>query len=225
VAAESGVSGPHARPRAVVFDWDNTLVDTWPVIHAALNATLTQFGHAPWTPNETRARVRRSMRDSFPDLFGAQWEDAAAAFYTHFEAVHLDALTVADGAEALLQALDGAGVPMAVVSNKQGRFLRKEAEALGWTPYFKRLVGASDAPRDKPAPDPVLMALDAAGVSASPEVWFVGDADIDIACAHGAGLSGVLVNPDPPHVGTFDASTPDRYCANLTALRAAIDAG
>ena len=27
-------------PRAAIFDWDNTLVDTWPVIHESMNATL-----------------------------------------------------------------------------------------------------------------------------------------------------------------------------------------
>lgn len=32
------------RPRAVIFDWDHTLVDNWDAIRAALNFTLTSFG-------------------------------------------------------------------------------------------------------------------------------------------------------------------------------------
>ena len=63
-------------PRAVVFDWDNTLVDTWPVIHDSMNAALAAMGHAPWSFDETRERVRRSMREAFPEMFGARWEEA-----------------------------------------------------------------------------------------------------------------------------------------------------
>src|SRR4029079_2421978 len=36
-------------PRAVLFDWDNTLVDNWATITEAFNATLTAMGHRPWT--------------------------------------------------------------------------------------------------------------------------------------------------------------------------------
>ena len=28
------------KPKAIVFDWDNTLVDTWPIIHMAINQTM-----------------------------------------------------------------------------------------------------------------------------------------------------------------------------------------
>ncbi len=52
-------------PKAVIFDWDDTLVDGWPAIHEATNDTLTTFGLEPWTYEQTRANVRRSMRDIF----------------------------------------------------------------------------------------------------------------------------------------------------------------
>ena len=36
-------------PRAILFDWDNTLADNWAAIHGAMNATLVAMGQAPWT--------------------------------------------------------------------------------------------------------------------------------------------------------------------------------
>jgi len=42
------------RPRALLFDWDNTLVDSWLVIHDALVVTFTAMGHEPWTLAETK---------------------------------------------------------------------------------------------------------------------------------------------------------------------------
>ena len=50
------------KPRALIFDWDNTLVDTWPTIHEALRQTFNAMDLEPWTLAETRQRVRKSMR-------------------------------------------------------------------------------------------------------------------------------------------------------------------
>ena len=69
------------EPRALLFDWDNTLIDSWLALHHAIKATFEALGREPWTLDETRARVRASARDSFPILFGAQAEEATAIFY------------------------------------------------------------------------------------------------------------------------------------------------
>ena len=37
-------------PKAVLFDWDNTLVDTWPCIGRATNITLETMGHPDADP-------------------------------------------------------------------------------------------------------------------------------------------------------------------------------
>ena len=100
------------------------------------------------------------------------------------------------------------GLILGVVSNKTGRFLRAEAESLGWTPLFHRLVGATDAPRDKPARDPVDLALAESGLVAGPDVWFVGDTDIDLLCAVTAGCTPVLIREDPPAAGEFPGHEP-----------------
>jgi phosphoglycolate phosphatase len=62
------------KPRAVIFDWDNTLVNTWPIIHDALNKTFAEHSLPLWEFEKTKARVRKSMRDSFPEIFGDNWQ-------------------------------------------------------------------------------------------------------------------------------------------------------
>lgn len=182
-----------SRPRAIVFDWDNTLVDSWVTIHAALVETFEAMGHQPWTFEETQVRVRHSMRESFPKLFGDAWEEAARRFYDAFERVHIEHLRPVPGAGDMLSGLDEAGICLAVVSNKTGRYLRAEATHLGWQEFFHRMVGAGDAARDKPAADPVHMALEGCGVAAGAAVWFVGDAGIDMEIAHKTGCIPVLL--------------------------------
>ena len=41
------------RPRAILFDWDNTLVDSWTTIHEALNAVMAAMEKPLWSLRET----------------------------------------------------------------------------------------------------------------------------------------------------------------------------
>lgn len=187
--------GAISRPKAILFDWDNTLVDTWPCIIQAMNTTLVAMGQSPWSEAEAKARIAKSMRETFPVLFGERWDQAKKVFQQSFKDIHIDMLTALPGAEDLLAAARGAGVYLGVVSNKTGAFLRTEADHLGWTPYFGTLVGAGDAERDKPACDPVHMALAQSGIVAGPEVWFVGDNAVDVQCGAESGCVPVLIHP------------------------------
>jgi phosphoglycolate phosphatase len=195
-------------PSAILFDWDNTLVDNWGAIHEALNLTLAAMGHPTWTYDETRLRVQRSLRDSFPQMFGERWPEARDVYYRSFSEVHLRTLRPMPGAAELLRDLAQRGVYLAVVSNKTGKFLRLEATHLGWDSHFHRLIGATDAPKDKPAVEPVDLALADSGIQRNAAVWFVGDGAVDVECARNAGLSAILVGDNP--TGDVAAETTGR---------------
>ncbi|HJQ60748.1 MAG TPA: HAD family hydrolase [Vineibacter sp.] len=209
-------------PRALLFDWDNTLVNTWGVITTSYNAALAHFGMPAWSEDDTRARAHNSLRDTFPRLFGDRWQEARSVFFQTFDAVHLERLRTQPGAEALLAALSKRGLYLAVVSNKTGAALRKEVTYLGWDRYFGRVVGATDAIRDKPAPDPVQLALEAAPFGAGEHVWFVGDTRVDLECAHKSGCLPVLMRDTGPQLDEFASFPPRVHVANCYALLALI---
>jgi len=186
-----------ARPRAILFDWDNTLVDSWAVIHEALNHVMAAMGKQSWTIAETRARVRLSLRESFPAHFGDRWEEARGIYLDRFRAIHLERLAALPGRAELLEGLSGEGIYLGVVSNKTGALLRREAEQLAWSRHFGGIVGAGDAHADKPDPAPVHLALAPSGVPAGGSVWFVGDTGVDIECANSAGCVAVLLGGEP----------------------------
>ena len=206
------------RPVAVLFDWDNTLVDTWGVIHDALNKTFVEFGLEPWTMDQVRGRVRRSMRESFPPLFGDRWEEAGSYFMDAFAAVHLERIAPINGAEDMLRTFQSLGLFLGVVSNKTGEFLREEAEHLAWDGFFGRIIGATDAPQDKPARDPVDLALTSSGFETGPNVWFVGDTDVDLECAVNAGCTPVLIRETAPRTGEFADYPPVYHFESCLAL-------
>ena len=205
------------RPRAIVFDWDNTLVDSWATIHEALVRTFTTMGHQPWTLAETKTRVRRSLRDAFPALFGERWDEARKLYLDHFTSIHIERLAPIAGVTELLLEAHEAGFHLAVLSNKTGRILRLEAEHLGWHAYFKRLVGAGDASADKPDPVAMRLALEGSGFAGS-DVWYVGDTGLDMECAARAGCVGVLLGAGDPEDQAFVRFPPQRRFADVTAL-------
>ncbi len=205
-------------PRAIIFDWDDTLIDNWSAIHHALNDTLTLMGHEPWSFEKTRSGVRRSMRDSFPDLFGARWEEAADHFYTQFRAVHLSNLNILDHVPELLDWLQNDGLYLGVVSNKNGELLRQEVSHLNWSSYFSSIVGADDAVRDKPDPAPLELCLIGSGIPLEKSVWYVGDALSDMECSTRGGLSGVLIHPKGTISGDFSSFPPDLTVSNALEL-------
>ena len=206
------------KPKAIIYDWDNTLVDSWPPIRDALNTTLVHFGMMPWSMDEVRGRVRKSLRESFPDLFGDEWQNAADIFYRRYGEIHATSIEPIDGVSKMLALNKGLGIFQAVVSNKAGKYLRKEADILGWTGYFGSIIGANDAPHDKPAIDPVHMALKDSRYTAGQSVWFVGDTDIDMQCAINADCIPVLMRGGIEEKGEFDQFSPQLRFDSAEAL-------
>ena len=181
------------RPQAILFDWDNTLVDSWVTIHQALNTVMTGMGKPLWSLQETKRRVRLSLRESFPWHFGDRWEEARCLYLDTFARIHLDQLTALPGRGELLEQLSDAGIFLGVVSNKTGALLRREVERLGWSAFFGRVIGAGDALSDKPDAAPVTLALEPSGVGSGETVWLVGDTGVDMECARNSGCVPVLL--------------------------------
>ena len=208
---------PSARPDVLLFDWDNTLVDGWAGITAALNAAFTAFDKPLWTIDDTKNRVRVALKESFPVMFGDAWERARDIFYDRFRADHLAHVRPMEGAlDALLA---GAGLPMGVVSNKAGSYLRDEVVHLGWSAHFETVIGAGDAVADKPAPDPILLALQRLGRPADHGVWYLGDTASDMVAAKAAGVTAVLVG-DAAHDGGVEQAAPDIHVHSAHELAA-----
>src|SRR5579864_9098168 len=96
-----------SRPRALIFDWDNTLVDSWGTIHDALNFLMAAMEKPLWTIEQTRERVRLSLREAFPAIFGERWEEAQRIYLDRFRAIHLERLAPLPGRADMLRELAG----------------------------------------------------------------------------------------------------------------------
>jgi phosphoglycolate phosphatase len=177
------------------------------------------FDRPLWSVEDTRNRVRVSLRESFPVMFGDRWEHARDIFYSTLTDKHLDHVTAMPGVPDVLDT--GSAWPQGVVSNKAGAFLRREVAHLGWSSFFGPVIGAGDASADKPDPAPILMALRHFGQTADPSVWYMGDTALDMAAARAAGVTAVLIG-NADHDGGVERAAPDIHFTSAHALRSCL---
>ena len=184
------------KPKAILFDWDNTLVDTWPIIMFALNTMFEQMNRPTYSEEQMRREIHKSARDSLPKLFGDDWQKAEQIYQTTYLKHRYEKLTLLPQAREMLDLLKADGtIYMSIVSNKTGQTLREEISYLKLDDYFVKQIGSLDADNDKPAIDPVLLALKPSSIVPSEDVWFIGDTVIDVECAINAGCTPFIYGP------------------------------
>jgi len=171
-------------PKAIIFDWDNTLTNTWPLINYSMNKMLREMGHQEWSDEKIKARTHLSMRDYFPQLFGDKWQEAGKIYVNAYHEKNLEKLEFLPRALELLDLLNAKNIQLFVISNKRGKTLREEAENFAVTDKFVRIIGSHDATEDKPSTKVVDFTLD--GTNLDPKndlIWFIGDSEVDLQCA------------------------------------------
>ena len=192
--------GQLSKPAAIFLDWDGTLVDSFAFLLSAHNHVRGIIGLPPFTAETFNEYFGQPREILYKNLYGERREDAKKHFEQFVLQNHLKALKPLPGAQDVVNTIRAMGVPSGIISNKKGDFIRKEIESFGWTPYFAAIVGAGEAPQDKPAADPLLLAIALAGVDAPREsIWYVGDSETDARCAFAAGCPFIFINHNDEH--------------------------
>lgn len=204
----------------VFFDWDGTLVDSLKFLHLAHNHVRVHFGLPIWSMDEFKGNMKYSSLQLYPKIYGDQTNEALEVLKAFIMANHLHHLELIDGAVQLLDRLNAANIPMGVVSNKRHMFVVREVEHLGWSHYFKAVVGAGEAGNDKPDSAPLVLALGRAGLSPGPHILYVGDTVTDLECADNTGCrAGFLYheNPQNPLISKHNPEIAVKNCIDLAA--------
>ena len=181
-------------PKAIIFDWDNTLVNNWDPIFIAYKKTLKNLGLKKQSREETLKNAKYSLRETFPRIFKNDWKKAKKIFYYEFKKIHLQKIKPLPNAEKILKIIKEKRIVCGIISNKEGNLLRKEINKLGWNKkYFKFLVGANEAKRDKPSKYPLLLALNKISLKPNKNIWYVGDNEIDVEFAKKNNCSSIFI--------------------------------
>lgn len=178
--------------RAVVFDWDGTLVDTLPAITRANAEVLGSLG-VGYDDAAYRAAYSPDWRSMYRRLGvpAEQIEDAGWRWLGAYRSLMTEVQTFA-GVEVAVRRLRDAGYLMGIVTAGDRPVVEHQLQATGLDAYFPVLVCGEDMPFAKPHPAPLLAALEQLGLRGDPALaTYVGDAPDDMRMARTVGSRGV----------------------------------
>ncbi len=208
--------------KAILWDWDNTLVDTFGAILSAQNVMRRFYGMPTWTKNEAKAAMNTSGRNLIRDLVGEERAQEARQIYLKAYTQNATAINLKPGAIDVLEKAKSLGYINILASNKAGSILRNEVHTLNMDHYFDRIIGAEDTPNDKPSKSFTDAAL--AGFSYQ-EVLSIGDGKADIKMGHNYENGyGILVWTDP-NTPEFQDDKPDYAFADLQSIAIFLERG
>ena len=214
----------------ILFDLDGTLIETAPEIADAVNDTLKQFDLPPVSQQQVNDWIGHGTRELLIQALAFTGQTTAETvrhsdsfkliereFGKHYEARCGTRSHLYPHVRETLHALRAAGVKLAVVTNKEGRYTQVVLDAHQMAPLFDRVVSGDTLPVKKPDPAAIDDALQRFGV-ARERALFVGDSSIDVATARNAGIT-VWALPYGYNMGQpIESCHPDRVIADFSAL-------
>jgi pyrophosphatase PpaX len=175
----------------VLFDFDGTVVDSGAMILASFRHATKTVLDRELSDAELLAAVGTPLHEQMRLIDAERAEELVAVYRAHNEPLH-DALQPCDGILDVLGQLKDEGRRLGIVTAKRGATVELAFAVLPLRDYFDIVVAAEDVERHKPAPDPLLVALER--LDAQPdEAVYVGDSPFDVAAAKAAGVHSVAV--------------------------------
>ena len=200
----------------ILFDWDGTLLDSFAADAQAYSQMFAALGMR-WSMEELKRhyspnwhRVYRAAR-----LPKAKWDEADRLWMRFYKKQRPE---LQPGALRVLRALEPR-YTLALVSSGSRARVRRQLREHHVAAMFRAKVCSEDAPRRKPHPAPLRMALDV--LCLAPEACvYVGDAPEDIEMAHRAGMRGIGVLGGSPVPERLRAASPDALIQTIKGLPA-----
>jgi phosphoglycolate phosphatase len=211
--------------RAVIFDFDGTLADSYPGITASVNHVRARHGLTPLQELEVRPHVGRGPAHLLAcTVPGGDAEQDLQAYRAHHPSVMYSGTRLLPGVMEALAALKRAGRLTAVCSNKPVAFTRALLAHFCIGPLLDVVLGPEDVPRPKPAPDMLQAALSRLETPPGAALY-VGDMVVDIETARSAGVAVWVVPTGSDDRDTLLAARPDRLLEGLGELSTCLKLG
>ncbi len=208
------MTAPFRDVRAILFDWDGTLLNSFEAGASAYLAMFRAMG-IPWTLRDLERhyspdwyRVYRAAR-----LPRALWQRADRIWRLHYARQQSSLMP---GARAVLHAMAARYTVGLVTSGDRSR-VRRELRHFGLTRLFRVRIYAESTKLRKPHPDPLKLALRRLRVTPESAVY-VGDAPEDILMARRAGVRSIAVFGSFPTHTRLRAARPGAIIKHIAQL-------
>jgi phosphoglycolate phosphatase len=188
--------GMDMPPSLVIFDLDGTLVNSLPDLAASVNFMRAEFGLEPIGLDDVKRGIGKGARNLVTKTMPQDDEridEALELFLGHNGRTLAIHSRLYPGVMELLKSLNLAGIPIALVSNKNTAHSELLLRSLGIVDYFQTILGGDAVKNCKPAPDPLMEAIQRSGAHGKTTVM-IGDSINDFDAAVAAGVRAIGCN-------------------------------
>lgn len=184
------------KANAILFDLDGTLLDTARDLGNALNQILSTLGR-PAVAHDTYRNIASDGAKGMLELgFGEDLKNFDLAnlrqqfldYYENNISVDTDYF---NGIESLLLTLNEKNIPWGIVTNKPEFLTLQLVKSFPLLENCAVIISGDTLSKRKPHPLPLLHAEKKLRL-ASPNTWYIGDAERDIQAANAANMTSVI---------------------------------
>lgn len=198
--------------RAVLYDWDGTLLNSAETSFRCYQGVFSSLGlgfdradfERTYSPNWYRTYRAVGLPE-------ARWAEADRLWLEHYGRQPGE---LVPGAREALGRVSRRELAQGLVSSGDGRRVRQELLSHGLEAFFGAVVCGGETEGRKPDPEPLRLALARLGVDPG-EAAYLGDSPEDVEMARAAGVFSVGVPGGFPNRDALQASAPDLLAASL----------
>lgn len=204
--------------KAIIFDLDGTLVDSYPGIHQSLNEMLRALKLPEVDLETVKRRVGRGvlnlMQSSVP---AGTVPKALELFRESYDHTHLSGTLLLPDVVETLSELKKRGIALAIASNKPFEFTQNILKHLKIDSYFLACAGPEGEIKPKPHPSMLRSIMKQLYVDATVTLY-VGDMTLDAETATNAGVRVGLIATGGHTKRELEGVRPDYLFSRLKEL-------
>jgi len=179
--------------KAILFDFDGTLVDTNQLIIRSFKETFNVlFPERQFTEQELLDCIGPTLEETGHKYYGHNPDYLVDVYRRLCWQYHDEMIEVYPGVEEMLKALKKMNLKLVIVTSKKRDMLSQGLEITKLTNYFDWIVAADDVTNPKPHQEPIERVLNYYSLQPE-ECLMVGDNSHDINSAKAAGVKSVAV--------------------------------
>ena len=191
--------------KAVIWDLDGTLLDSYGVIVESLRLTMLEYEITVDYDEIWQHTILHSV-SSFLKLMSTEFRlplEALKQRYSQISGSKYKDIVCMNNARNVLQKLQESGAEHYVFTHR-GKTTIPVLNHLGLTGFFREIITSQSGFSRKPAPDAIDYLLAKYGLTKN-NTYYVGDRSLDMQCAKNAGIHGILfLNKNAPGKVTGD---------------------
>ena len=205
--------------KALLFDLDGTIIDTYELILASMRYALENVLGQHYPDAQLMEKVGQPLLTQMYDYTDSdETVDELLRVYRHHNKIYEGELAKSfPGTKEALEAMKRAGFPMGIVTSKMHGPALRGLQQFELDEYFNFIIGSDDCERHKPHPEPVLYGAKLMNVDPRSCVY-VGDSPFDIQSGNAAGTYTIAALWGMFSLETLENEQPNALCENIANL-------